>query len=257
VSTAALTAAEYCREIEGYLCRRNEGHLIRIVGPAFEKVSGWADQGVPIKVAFRGIDRFVERHVAKGPRRRPVRIEFCEADILDAFDEWRRAVGAAIAPPALHAPPHGEDGADPRVPGPSLESATARPRRVALQGHIDRVMARLTQRRLEAGVDAAVADAIDGILRELEGLRARAHGARGDLRDEVKRRLRDLDEALIGAVRAASPPPELSRLEADARRDLQPFKDRMPTDAFAQAVTAATTRLLREAARVPDIAAGV
>ena len=23
---------EYCREIEAYLCRRNEGHLIRIVG---------------------------------------------------------------------------------------------------------------------------------------------------------------------------------------------------------------------------------
>ena len=29
---------DYCREIESYLCKKNEGHLIRIVGPAFEMV---------------------------------------------------------------------------------------------------------------------------------------------------------------------------------------------------------------------------
>ena len=80
-----------------YLCRKNEGHLIRIVGPAFEQVCGWAEQGVPLKVAFRGIDRYCERYYAKGPRRRPVRIEFCEADILELFDDWRRAVGVAAA----------------------------------------------------------------------------------------------------------------------------------------------------------------
>ena len=85
--------AEYCREIEAYLTRKNEGHLIRIAGPVFEKVSGWAAQGVPLAVAFRGIDRYCERYYAKGPRRRPVRVEFCEADILELFDDWRRAVG--------------------------------------------------------------------------------------------------------------------------------------------------------------------
>src|SRR5919202_6002357 len=86
---------DYCRQIESYLCRKNDGHLIRIVGPAFEQVCGWATRGVPLKVAFHGIDRYFERYYAKGPRRRPVRIEFCEADVLDVFDEWRRAVGVA------------------------------------------------------------------------------------------------------------------------------------------------------------------
>ena len=90
---------DYCREIEDYLCRKNDGHLIRIVGPSFEKVCGWAEQGVPISVAFRGIDRCFERYYAKGPRRRPVRIDFCEADVLDVFDEWRRAIGVAAAEP--------------------------------------------------------------------------------------------------------------------------------------------------------------
>ena len=52
-----MSASDYCREIEAYLCRKNEGHLIRIVGPAFEQVCGWANLGVPLKVAFRGIDQ--------------------------------------------------------------------------------------------------------------------------------------------------------------------------------------------------------
>jgi hypothetical protein len=88
---------DYCREIETYLCRKNDGHLIRIAGPSFDLVGGWAAQGVPLKVAFRGIDRYFERYYSKGPRRRPVRIDFCDADVLDTFDEWRRATGLTAA----------------------------------------------------------------------------------------------------------------------------------------------------------------
>src|SRR4029453_9178311 len=86
---------DYCRQLESYLCRKNDGHLIRIVGPAFEQVCGWAARGIPLKLAMRGVDRYFERYYAKGPRRRPVRIEFCEADVLDVFDEWRRALGVS------------------------------------------------------------------------------------------------------------------------------------------------------------------
>jgi hypothetical protein len=85
--------AEFCREIETYLCRKNDGHLIRVTGPSFDLVSGWAERGVPIRVALAGIDRYFERYYRQGPRRRPVRIDFCEADVLDVFDEWRRATG--------------------------------------------------------------------------------------------------------------------------------------------------------------------
>jgi hypothetical protein len=70
--------SEYCRELERYLCQKNGGHLIRIVGPAFEQVRGWADAGVPLAIAFRGVDRYCDRQKAKATsRRRPVRIEFC------------------------------------------------------------------------------------------------------------------------------------------------------------------------------------
>ena len=83
-----MNADEFCRAIESYLTRKNDGHLVRIVGPSFERVRGWADMGIPLKVVFAGIDRYFERYYAKGPRRRPVRIDFCEADVLDVFDDW-------------------------------------------------------------------------------------------------------------------------------------------------------------------------
>src|SRR4029079_14163727 len=92
---AMIEPSEYCRQIETYHCRKNEGHLVRIVGPVFEQVSGWAAQGVPLAVAFKGIDQYCERYYAKGPRGRRVRVEFCEGDVLDLFDDWRRAVGVS------------------------------------------------------------------------------------------------------------------------------------------------------------------
>ena len=46
-----IDVESYCRDLEAYLCRKNDGHLIRITGPAFEHVQGWAHQGIPLKVA--------------------------------------------------------------------------------------------------------------------------------------------------------------------------------------------------------------
>ena len=96
---------ELCRAVESYLCRKNDGHLIRIVGPAFELVCGWAAAGIPLRVVERGIDRRHLRYHARGPKRHPLRIEYCEADVLDLFDEWKRAVGLSTAAGVMEEPP--------------------------------------------------------------------------------------------------------------------------------------------------------
>ena len=181
---------DYCRQVETYLCRKNDGHLIRIVGPSFERVSQWAEMGVPVKIACGGIDRYLERYYAKGPRRRPVRIDFCEADVLDLFDRWRRAVGvagrlagAAGAPTEVAGAP--ESDVD-LVPGPSRASSS-------LPAHLERVIARLTARRA-GGVLAPTLDAdIERVVREVDGARAEARGARGEARAAIVRRLDALD----------------------------------------------------------------
>src|SRR4030095_10344155 len=83
---------DYCRRVEDHLTRANAGHLVRIVGPGFELVRGWATAGVPLSIVYRGIDDKAERH-REGQARRPLRIEFCESDVRALYERWRRAIG--------------------------------------------------------------------------------------------------------------------------------------------------------------------
>ena len=47
---ADVDIGEYCRQVEDHLTRVNGGHLVRIVGPGFELVRGWANEGIPLSV---------------------------------------------------------------------------------------------------------------------------------------------------------------------------------------------------------------
>ena len=233
-------ADQYCRAIEAYLCRKNDGHLIRIVGPAFEQVMGWATKGVPLKVACHGIDRYFERYYAKGPRRRPVRIEFCDADVLDAFDEWRRAVG--IANQSRVVP----------VGGGSEPADEATRKHESLPAHLDRVIARLTT--LRAGSDRSLDEILDAVIRELDGRRAEARTLRGDARRAFVERLSAIDAEMLAAVRKECDAATLARLASEAGHELAPFRERLSSTALAEAQHAAVDRLIRERSRLPVIA---
>lgn len=224
--------AEYCREIETYLCRKNEGHLVRIVGPVFEKVIGWAAQGIPLAVVYKGIDRYCERYYAKGPRRRPVRIEFCEADVLELFDDWRRAVGVST---------------------PGDEDAEAGRRHDSLPSHIERSIARLTALRAGRTADA-VSSRLDDTVRELDRLKASARQARGEARAAIVERLAALDAPLLNLTRAQMDEPSRAALRARAEGEIAPFAARMTAEAREKAIDAAFDRLLRESAGLPTLA---
>jgi hypothetical protein len=223
-------ASAYCREIESYLCRRNGGHLIRIVGPAFEIVRGWAEQGVPLKVAYRGIDRTCDRDAAKPGRRRPVRIEFCEADVLAAFDDWRRAIGAG-ADRVSEAPPA---------------------RKESLASHIERTVTRLLAVPLN-GHAPALAVAVKSSVDTLDTLVERARQVRGDERERIIAHLAELDDALLTAARADVDPANARALQAEAAAEIGTFAARMSDDARARAQALAYDRLLRDALKLPVV----
>jgi hypothetical protein len=219
---------DYCRQVEAYLCRKNDGHLIRIVGPAFEQVCGWATKGVPLTVAMRGIDRYFDRYYAKGPRRRPVRVEFCEADVLDVFDEWRRALGITVA--------------DASAPSPSRQHES-------LPAHLERVVARLTS--LRAGADRSIDSTLDDMVGEIDAARARSKSLRGEARQALIERLRALDRALLDTAYAQCNEPVRQALAAEADAELAPFRARMAPEAYEQSRRAAVDRLLREKRGLP------
>jgi len=228
---------DYCRQIEAYLCRKNDGHLIRITGPSFEIVSGWAERGVPVNLAFQGIDRSFERYYRKGPRRRPVRIDFCENDVLDVFEEWQRAVGILQSSVASR-----------------QSSVESRQSSVSLPVHLERVVLRLTSARARGVLDERFDAAIDRIARELDIARAEARGVRGDTRKALVARLAVLDEEIVRSARATLDVAAIASLGREADDELAGFRASMVADAFARAREAAINRLVRERFGLPTIA---
>lgn len=236
-----MDAADYCREIEAYLCQRNEGHLVRISGPAFDLVCGWARTGIPIKVAMQGIDRHLQRLEHKGPRRRPLRIEFCEADVLDAFDAWRRAVGVRMAGPDAT-----DEGVD--------EGDAPAKRRPPLAAHLARAIGRLVALRTGPSVSSAWDATLDALVRRLDAMQTVAKSARGDAREALVTELAALDAELVTAALQQLDAAAGADIAREAEQELAPFAVRMPAAAYADALRRCRERLVRERLALPQIA---
>jgi len=276
-------AGEYCREVETYLCRKNDGHLIRIAGPSFSRVSGWARQGIPLNVVYRGIDRYFERYHAHRERRRPVHIDFCEGDVLAVFDEWRRAVGfrgtggdsRVDGSPQVDRPIPAEAGSRAHevrtdrvrraltgrrrreTRGASDGDAAREPappaRPASLGAHLERVIVRLTTLRAGGRLSEAANAAIDAAIRQLDTERRTVVHLEGEPRTSFLTRLGEVDARLVRAVSDGLAPRERRAIEREAGAELEPYRAGMAADAYARARAANYVRLLRQRTGLPVV----
>ena len=235
--------AEYCRSVEDHLTRVNAGHLVRIVGPGFEKVRRWAQIGVPLSVVFRGMELKAERH-QEGASRRPLRIEFCADDVEAVFEQWRRAVGVNIVP-ALDEPAATDDAAAP--------DAAAESKRPSLKRHLDRAIDRLSRALGRVDLPEPLRDACDPLLQRLVTIRDDAKGARGAARDEAEQALLDCDRELGDAVAAHAAPDVVAAAGCEALADLEPFRRRLDPADYERALRVTRDRLMRGRYGLPHV----
>ena len=179
-----MSSTSYCRDVESYLCRKNDGHLVRIVGPAFDLVCTWADQHIPLSIIQRAIDQAFERYHSKGQKRRPLRIEFCEEDVLEMFDAWCRAVG--ISDTSLI-----ESG----------ECSVRERRGPSLVGHLNRVISDLISGRGGSIYPSKLTALTDRIIEALDSFRSDAKTVRGEVRQKIIRQLAIFDQELLILMR--------------------------------------------------------
>jgi len=95
---------------------------------------------------------------------------------------------------------------------------------------------------------------LDDIVRELDAARAGAKHARGERRETLLARLREMDRRLLDEARAGCDPPLLDRLSAEAAEQLAPFRTRMAVEVYARSQQACVDRLIREHLDLPTIA---
>jgi hypothetical protein len=234
---------DYCRQVEAHLTRVNGGHLVRIVGPGFMLVRNWAEEGVPLSAVFRGIEQKAERHKA-GAAKRPLRIEFCEADVREVYDAWRRAIGVSGA---------AVDAGDDAGAGPVGERGSGSARRVTtrdLDRAVDRLMA--TAGRLE--LPEPLRDEVNRVLEQVMQIRDAVKGSRGAAREGHLTALPELDRSMMTVAQAVIASDALTPIREDAERDLEPFRARLAPDAWDQAVQVTVARGVREHFGLPNLA---
>lgn len=236
---AGVDIAAYCRHVEAYLCRRNGGHLVRIVGPGFELVRGWASEGVPLTLVERAIDVCSERREARREGARALRIEFCDADVRTEFQRWRRAVGPYLGGGL------GEGDAE-----TAAETAPA----AGLASHLARAVERLSRAAARLGHSDAFRARLDAIITRVADVQAESKGARGERRAQFVESLAGIDRELMDAARDEAARSGLAAdVKAAAATQLAPWRERMPGDAWAGATAAAADRLLRDRLDLPDL----
>jgi hypothetical protein len=138
--------------------------------------------------------------------------------------------------------------------GPDVEepgSAPARAKR-SLAARLESVVARLTVLRGGPTSDALSRSLADAV-RTLDHLRVEAGAARGPARDALLEQVRAVDRRLLQAAHDSLDAATRLQLAKDAAAELAPFRDRMPAEAWAQAVRASLDRLVRQAAGLPDL----
>lgn len=231
---------DYCRRVEDYLTRANGGHLIRIVGPAFELVREWAAEGVPLGIVTRGIDMRVERHRASQATR-PLRIEFCAGDVRQLFEHWRRAVGLTTRAPA------GDEGA-----GDATEPVSEG-RRPSLAKHLDRAIARLAATAGQLDAPEALREGATAFIDELTALRDRAKPLRGVAREELLAEVPAIDQRLAQLALHAATPDVAREVLREAEQDLAAYRNRLTGERWHKAIAAMIDQRLRARFGLPTL----
>lgn len=240
------SVVEYCRAVEAHLTRVNGGHMVRIVGPGFSLVRDWEAAGIPLSVVQRAIDQKADRHRqgTAGRSGRPLRIEFCENDVRELFDDWKRAVGVMSQSP---------DAPAPDAPSAATTEVVPSSRRQSLSKHLERVAERLSRLLGRQDLPEAFLERVNQTISAVSAARERARTARGVARDEIAASLQTLDGPLMAAARLVLDEAAREQLQRQAESELAGYRNRLDAEAWTKALTATADRLLRDRLALPVI----
>jgi hypothetical protein len=166
-----------------------------------------------------------------------VKIDFCDADVLDVFDEWRRATGISAS---------GRDVEDRAERGDG-------DRHPSLPLHLERAVARLSSGRASGLLGEDFDGVIDCLAADLDAARSKSGGLRGDARTALLTRLEQADADMLKTAERLLDGPAMDAIRADADAELAAFRGRMTADDYARAHHGAVATLVRQRLQLPTL----
>jgi len=195
----------YFTEVEEHFVRKRGKNLL--VSPLdWCLIEVWKQDGVPLQIALRGIDRSFETAL-KRHKKPPTTLFYCHPAVMEAFQEYREAM--------LGARP--EEGESPGSSESSEQGATE------VRDHLDRLIARL-QDSEQAGVAR--------VLARLSELRAEVTGRPDIDPGELERELLDIQSVLTDSFETQVAPARLSEIKAEVKDETKIYKKHLSKEMY-------------------------
>lgn len=233
MNESKLNYFNYFTEIEDTFVRRRGKHLF--LSPMdWALMETWKQQGIPLHIVLRGIERSFDSYEAK-PRKRTVKsLLYCQEEVEAQYAEWTEArVGASSSASS-----------DEEKTPFSVEAITEH-----LQSNRDLLLQTANARRPEDDLSEAMTR-VAALLGEIEQ----------DLAAGVTLNTRMLEDSLTGFERllnnsmfAVASGDDLEKQKTAVKEQLKPYRNHMETEVYNQTFNNLLLKRLREQFSVPRL----
>jgi hypothetical protein len=209
----------YFTEIEEQFLRRRGGGLL-LTTLDWALIETWKDAGIPLEAALRGIDAAFDKFEQRPSKTRKINgLGWCAQAVLTAAEEMKEAaVGAAATQPASSKSSAGQ----------GFEPA-------AIAAFLRRNADLLEAAKLPRSVGISVHAVAQESAARLRTLAQDIADKKGTPRlEDLERHLAVIEEKLFAALLAATPDEDIVAVRAQADRELEPYRRKMPAAQIEQ-----------------------
>ncbi len=235
----------YFTEVENEFVKRRGSHML--VSPLdWALIEGWKQRGVPLHIVLRGINTSFDGYDKRAHRGRKINsLLFCQQEIEAQYlehCETRVGSNGNSAANGQHSNGNGKQSAE--------AAPFAKARLVEFLSEHHELLENLRARN--AGT-APLAETFARAAERLQQLRDDIQAAAYIDTEALERDLTSVEELLLSGLKQSSSADTLAELEADAKRQLRTYREKMGKEIYEQTRANYVARRLRELYQVPRL----
>lgn len=246
----------YFTEVENEFVKRRGSHML--VSPLdWALIEGWKQRGVPLHIVLRGINTSFDGYDKRAHRGRRVNsLLFCQQEIEAQYMDYCEAhVGSNGTGNGTNGTANGQHGnGNGNGNGNAKKSADASPfakaRLVEFLAEHDELLENLRVRNAATG---PLAETFARAVARLQQLRNDIESAAHVDTEALERDLTSVEELILTGLKQAVSADALAEIEADAKRQLRTYREKMGKEIYEQTRANYVARRLRELYQVPRL----